>query len=377
MRIAVVGGGFSGLVFAYKLARRGYDVELYEEHTRVGFPPHCTGLVSSDTVELIGPPARRSIQATYRGVELEAGGSRCRINTRNRVVKLDRIRLEWELLEEAESHGARIRLGVRVDSLSREGVVSTREGGSRSYDLVVLAEGLHGRLRSLIGVEHRVVTTFGLNRELRGEGGEDGGYVWIGFEEGLEGFRWRLPTPGALLVGALSRDPKRVKRAVAGGAGEGAGLYGGIVVHGPPLERPRRGRVLVVGDAAGFNKPLTGGGLYPNALLASMASSIDLAGDRLEGLDGAVSKLVGRLRRQYRIARGYYRDPDAGARLLKAAFDAGLCSVLDGRIDYDGHEALLGLVAGRPLAALRILASMAWRAGGDLYSYLLSLLGLG
>lgn len=359
MRIAVVGGGFSGLVFAYKLASKGYDVDVYEEHGGVGFPPHCTGLVSMDTVGLIGGPAWENILGTYRGVVLDVEGYRCTINTVNKVVKLDRVRLEESLLEAALMHGARVFLGRRVTSVSRDGRVSIG-GVEKWYDMIVLAEGLSGSLRRRLGVEHKVTTTVGLNIEhSSGVESVDRDHVWIRFARGLDGFSWKLVFLERLLAGALSLNPGQVKRWLnrfTRALGDGF-LYGGVVVHGPPLRNPRVGRVLIVGDAAGFNKPLTGGGLYPNAFLAEAVAGSDLSSGSFAGVDRVVSRLVGKLYRQYRIARGYYRDPGRGVLLLKSLVQGGLCDVLNGRIDYDGHERLISLLLAYPFSGLRAVFS--------------------
>ncbi|MEM1812139.1 MAG: hypothetical protein QW730_05950, partial [Candidatus Nezhaarchaeales archaeon] len=50
-------------------------------------------------------------------------------------------------------------------------------------------------------------------------------------------------------------------------------IYGGTIVIGPP-ERTHIGNFMVVGDAAGQTKPLTGGGVVYGALCGSLAGII-------------------------------------------------------------------------------------------------------
>ncbi len=378
MRIAVVGAGFSGLVFAYKLASKGYDVDVYEEHKRVGFPPHCTGLVSMDTVELIGRPARENMLGTYNGVVLDIEGTKCIIDTVNRVVKLNREGLEEALLREAEANGANIHLGARVSRIDRQGLV---EAGNdrRIYDLVILAEGIHGNLRGQIGLDHRLTTTYGLNAEISGQDQSLlGDYVLIGFERSLHGFSWKFGFLDRILVGALSKKAREIKEKVASmvNGDRPRRLYGGIVIHGPPLRRLRLGRVVLVGDAAGLNKPLTGGGLYPNAWLSVKLSEIDLAAGDFYEVDRVAGMLAGKLLRQYRIARAYYGDTASGVILLKSAVEAGLCDVLSGRIDYDGHERMISLVLSSPVRGLRILFSTLHHSRKEFYKFVLDFIGI-
>src|SRR6185295_17604134 len=45
----IVGGGPGGLFMAARLAERGVRTLVCEEHSRVGDPVHCTGVLSADT----------------------------------------------------------------------------------------------------------------------------------------------------------------------------------------------------------------------------------------------------------------------------------------------------------------------------------------
>lgn len=52
MRVAIIGGGFSGLLAAYLLEKRGFDVTVYEKESYVG--GHCRTLVSKDLFVELG-----------------------------------------------------------------------------------------------------------------------------------------------------------------------------------------------------------------------------------------------------------------------------------------------------------------------------------
>ncbi|MEM0121448.1 MAG: NAD(P)-binding protein, partial [Thermoprotei archaeon] len=54
MDIFIVGGGPAGLLAAAKLSEAGFRVTLFEEHVKVGFPEHCTGIVRDDFIRLTG-----------------------------------------------------------------------------------------------------------------------------------------------------------------------------------------------------------------------------------------------------------------------------------------------------------------------------------
>ncbi len=48
MKIVVIGAGPAGSYLSYLLANSGHEVELYEEHDKIGVPIQCTGLLSSE-----------------------------------------------------------------------------------------------------------------------------------------------------------------------------------------------------------------------------------------------------------------------------------------------------------------------------------------
>ena len=48
MKIVIIGAGPIGCYAAYLLAKEGYCVDIYENHSYVGSPIQCTGLLTSD-----------------------------------------------------------------------------------------------------------------------------------------------------------------------------------------------------------------------------------------------------------------------------------------------------------------------------------------
>ena len=54
--LLVVGGGPAGLHAAECLARRGASTLVCEEHSNIGDPVHCTGILASDSFDVLGLP---------------------------------------------------------------------------------------------------------------------------------------------------------------------------------------------------------------------------------------------------------------------------------------------------------------------------------
>jgi len=377
MRVAVIGGGFAGLMAAYTLPTIGVEVDLYEEHDRVGYPPHCTGIVSERVVEGIGGPARQNVQATYEGFIVASPAGSLRVRTQRPIYKLDRVGLEQSLMRAAEKRGARVYLNTRVEAISPAGDLQAA-GTRKKYDLIILAEGSAGRLRRTLGLHHKPLASRGLNVEIAPGSRESFFEVFFSAKSVGPGFAWRVPTPrrtvlGALLVGGAPRNAVKEVYGVNPERG-----YGGRVLHGPPHPEPVLDKIVLLGDAAGHNKPLTGGGLYPVTEILVEASALARDASLPDALALAISRVGRRLRRQYYLARILLRNPRLTEALIEAAVEAGLEAVLDGAVDYDYHEELPRLALSKPgkalAAALRLVrrdpAGTAALMGGWLRSLL-------
>lgn len=374
MRAAVIGAGYSGLMLSRALARVGANVDLYEEHDRVGFPEHCTGLVSSLTVRLIGPPAEGSRLGEIGSFVISGPTSSVRLRPSEPVVKLDRVRLEEMLLDDA------VREGVKYYSESRVRVSPAGEvlPSGRRYDVVVLAEGYLGRLRRALGVGFAGPPVYGVNAEVDDRGNPDfvarfDGETSYGF------FSWRVTLGSYSIVGTASKDPRLLGRLLKSSLerhnveGRPFKVYGGPIIVGPPPRSVAVGRVVVVGDAAAMNKPLTGGGLYPTAL-ASHALEVMAANGLApeEAVRRSVLLALREVSRSYHVSRVLHDRPALVDALAAAASRYGIADDLSGSIDYDRHYLLLRrsismtkavpaslqVLVQDPYGAARLLASL-------------------
>ena len=61
--VLVVGGGPAGLYAAERLARRGVSTLVCEEHATIGDPVHCTGVLATESFDLLGLPREASLNA--------------------------------------------------------------------------------------------------------------------------------------------------------------------------------------------------------------------------------------------------------------------------------------------------------------------------
>src|SRR6478672_9148711 len=72
--VLIVGGGPGGLFMAARLAERGVQTLVCEEHARVGDPAHCTGVLSAESIPTFDLPTSASLNQLTSVRFLSPGG---------------------------------------------------------------------------------------------------------------------------------------------------------------------------------------------------------------------------------------------------------------------------------------------------------------
>lgn len=297
--VLIIGAGPAGLAAASRLAARGRDTLVLEEHEVVGRPVHCTGVLGHDAFAELDLP-RDTILSITRSATFRSGhGEPVLVESENIIATVvDRARFDACLADDARAKGAAIQTGARVDAIdvSPSGVTATMRDGSRiGARALVLACGANYRFnRALgLGIPGTHVQSAQLELPFPSIPHID---VRMGRRVAPGGFAWTVPfmrgdTPYARLGVLCETDARgHFLKAFEAIARE----YGAPVA--PPAE-PRlkmlplgpvkktvSDRVLAIGDAAGLVKPTTGGGIYYGMLSGHFAAdALDacLATDRL------------------------------------------------------------------------------------------------
>jgi digeranylgeranylglycerophospholipid reductase len=292
----VVGAGPAGLLAAKEIASRGFSVKILEEHSRVGVPSHCAGVVSIEGLRRIGvETSEKFIQNEIVGGLIYSPDGQCiKIrDTHPRAYVVDRAALDQHLAEMAMDAGAEIALGKRVEKLMlSEGRVigASGAGWTEEARLVVDAEGPSRRLLKYAGlINSKRAPLLGVNTDLICEIDPTMVEVWFGEQTAPGFFAWVIPTSDKKArVGLAARegDPTKlldrfVKRRFSA-ITHSPPRAGQVLVDGP-ISRTSFPGLLLVGDAAGHVKPTTGGGVVLGGLCAIEAGII--AAKALESSD--------------------------------------------------------------------------------------------
>jgi digeranylgeranylglycerophospholipid reductase len=282
----VVGAGPAGLIAARELARMRIEVTVYEEHSIIGEPNHCAGILSVEGLQKLGVrPNTDFIQHEVAGgIAFSPDGTDISIKgKRTRAYVVDRGVFDRNLAEDAMDRGAEIETGQIVSGLLRQGERVTGVRG-RTYstrsDVVIDAEGAAGFLaRSVELPRPSEGVLSGINVEVSGVTTELGMVeVWLGRDLAPGLFAWVAPTGEGIARCGLACGESDSHSRLKGFLRERFREYKAgeprswPVLTGGPVERTYGDGILLVGDAAGQTKPTTGGGVIVGGLCAIEAA---------------------------------------------------------------------------------------------------------
>jgi flavin-dependent dehydrogenase len=271
--IAIVGGGPAGALCGERLASRGFQVTIFDEH--LAWEKPCGGGLTHKAIEaypflLDGAHPKKIVRTAEL---ISGGGHRARFEMSHPIVIYSRKVLNGLLLDRAAAAGC-VTVRSRVTSAETHGAkVRLMAGGEERWsDFVVLAAGARNQLlpqTTALGSKDLEVT-LGYFVPIE----ED--IIKIKFLTRFEGYLWSFPRADHLSVGICAKmgqqsthvlrqhleDFMRREKIPA----EGARLYSHVLPS--PEAQTIRGRRIVgrnwamAGDAAACVDPITGEGLF-------------------------------------------------------------------------------------------------------------------
>ncbi len=310
----IIGAGPIGSHIARKLSILGHRVLVLEKKAAADRDVCCTGIVGKECLGLLETTGeivlRKANCATLfspkqRSVTLQREGDIAYI--------LDRPLLNTKLYERAQASGADYKFSCFVTKIesSQEGVkIFASSIGNCVFEAksVVIACGYGSNLPVKLGLGGITRFTVGIQAEVETNNCRSV-ELYLDQTRTPGSFSWLVPTrENRALAGMMTNSSPHTRLcdllSLLREKGKISGTYGQCTCQAIPLGRPTAicgDRVLVVGEAAGHIKPITGGGLYFGLLGADIAINVlhdallagDLSGDRLSDYQYRCSRLLG------------------------------------------------------------------------------------
>lgn len=286
--VIVVGGGPAGATAASELARKGFDVILFERRRLPRFKA-CGGCLSPRVVDTLGFDLQEVIEEviyhatfTYRGTDPFSISS-----TDPMGYMVERSRFDYLLCRKAVEAGAKLREGeeVRKIQLRGEGIETTTSKATYLARFVIGADGANSVVRRKLILEHQPASLLAFEGRIALPKGHEAlrGRVLIDFGLIPGGYAWAFPKADHVNIGIMgpTSQARRLKGLLFRFL-EGHEVFAGYrmeLLQGAFISayagRPRRvmgPRAFLIGDAAFLADPLLGEGIYYAVKSAQLAS---------------------------------------------------------------------------------------------------------
>ncbi|MBU7014452.1 MAG: NAD(P)/FAD-dependent oxidoreductase [Theionarchaea archaeon] len=341
MKIIIVGGGVAGCYLGQLLRKRGLSPLLLEEHTEIGNPVQCAGLIGRETVDSAKVPfPRHVILRRIDGATFYLGGNHFTIERDSAAYVVDRA-----LLDKHFSRGLPINCKEKVISCKPGTPISvTTTKNQYTCDILLGCDGPFSVVRKEVGFS--LTPSFYPAAQYVVQLAPEDDFVHLHVHPPF--FFWLIPeTEETMRVGYAGPQPvshlnKFLERKEIRGTilGRQAGLI--------PLGEGEiaRKNIALVGDAACQVKPMTGGGIYYGMKASEMAVQ---SLEDLNDYEKAWKRNFGtEIRTALRI-RGIYET--ISMKNLTRAFNIfkDNTSLIETMADFERHTSILKEFAKNPV----------------------------
>jgi flavin-dependent dehydrogenase len=298
--LIIVGASFAGLSCARTAALRGLRVCVLDAKPEPGARVRTTGILVKEATDDFDVPARlmrkvrgvRLYAPNGRAVDLSAPGSYFQATDTPEL-------LRW-MAAEAQIAGAILMFRTRFDTAqeSREDVVLPKLGLTARF--LIGADGARSRVAECFHLGRNRRFLVGAEIECEPLESIDPRFLHCFADSRLApGYiGWIVPGHGLMQIGIAASHGRKpelpaftesVKRRFGLSSLRVIERRSGLIPTGGPVSPLGRGRVLLIGDAAGLVSPLTGGGIHTALSFGRRAAQ--LAGDYLcdRGMHPAVA----------------------------------------------------------------------------------------
>ena len=270
--LVIVGASFAGLAAARTAASRGLRTAVIDAKPEPGARVHTSGILVREAIDEIDIPHHltrrvpgvRLYSPSLNSVDLFSPGYAF-FTTRTPDL------LRW-MTQEARDAGAHVLAATRFEGAERDGGLIRLNGIDIATRFLVGADGARSRVATTFGLSTNRQFLTGLEVELEPDAAVDPRFLHCFVDSRLApGYiAWAAPGPDAIQLGLAVGDGRKPDLAAFMARTEAhfgwsrlkvIGRRSGLIPCGGPLRRTAAPGVLLIGDAAGWVSPVTGGGI--------------------------------------------------------------------------------------------------------------------
>ena len=274
--VVVIGGGPTGSSAARLCAEAGLSTLVVEEHATIGYPVQCAGLLSNSAFAEC-EVSNRSVYRTVSGAKIfGSSGEPLSFDAgETKAYVVDRGTLDHEMAERAAEAGARFSLKTCVTAVNEEKhCIHTAGGEDISYRILIAADGPRSVCARAFGVPPAPFVYSGIQAEVLYD--TDTPQVELHPNAAPEFFAWVIPlssTRARIGLCGTRNVPELFAAFKKRFTVMNVHSVTGTIPIGVRKQTSGNGWMLA-GDAAGFPKPTSGGGVYTGIRSARHAAAV-------------------------------------------------------------------------------------------------------
>ncbi len=284
----VIGGGPVGLRAARLIAESGFTVSVIEKNKEIGFPNHCSGLVSANFVSKYAE-AEETVLNGIKGAMLICGNAELKFKDEKfHAFAIDREKFDKLLAEKAKMNGVKILTEEEPESAEKDARftgIRLKSGKTLQGRTFIIASGANSGVSKLFGLYNKpaeIIRTVQTEAKMKIPDKEIV-YVFANRELFGNWFGWIIPTGNSTAKIGLGTDRKEnIMKLFDRFVSKTEMLKNASIKKKPvawiiPIGISRKTanlNALIAGDSAMQVKPFSGGGLFTGMLGGEIAAQV-------------------------------------------------------------------------------------------------------
>ena len=272
--ILIVGAGPVGCYAAAMLAKK-HKVIVIEEHQKTGKPIQCTGIVTADIFNYL-PKTHQSIINKVKSARIIAPNNKeIKITLTKPDILLNREMFDTYFYNRAKKAGAKFLFKHRLIEIKKKNAIvkdlNTKKEKIITFSKLIGADGPNSTVGIKIGMIKKRRFQVGMQAIVKKRNNGT-----IDFYPYKEGFGWSVPEDKNTLrvgVAATSNVANLFEKILRRYKGKIIEKQTGTIPLYNPMQKLRQKNIFLIGDAAGYAKATTGGGIISGLKSAELVTN--------------------------------------------------------------------------------------------------------